>query len=61
MITSIADFTTTITKEVTTAHKYMDLYKDYVEAHRLAGGYEFEIYAIAYALGLVSISKRKRC
>lgn len=55
MITSIAEYTTTITHDVTTAHKYMDLYKDWIEVYKISPDYEtaFKINAIAWMLGLL--------
>lgn len=53
MITSLADFTTTITREVSTAHQLMDLYNDWLVVYQLTGYGSFEIKSIAWLLGLI--------
>ena len=53
MITSIAEYTTTITTEVSTAHMLMDLMNDWIDVFNLTGYGSFEINSIAWLLGLI--------
>lgn len=53
MTDTIADFTTTITTDVTTAHMLMDLYKDWIEVYQITGYGEWEVSCIAWLLGLI--------
>jgi hypothetical protein len=53
MITSLAEYTTTITTDVTTAHKLFDLLNDWIDVFNLTGYGSFEINTIAWLLGLI--------
>jgi hypothetical protein len=45
--------TTLIDTKITTAHRLMDLYKDWVIVYQLTGYGEYEIRSIAYMLGMI--------
>lgn len=53
MTDTIADFTTTITTDVTTAHKLIDLLNDWIAVFNLTGYGRFEVETITWLLGLI--------